>query len=977
MSLGKFLLSDSVISYENDPGEFHVPLADIVEILRFAIDIDQNKGTAEGWFVDPNNKFNLSLSEGKVSIKGGTRALQPGKVVLYPDGIYVTLKTLESWFPIEFDIDFSELTIRLTSLEPLPIEIEAERNERRKTAQNNNKAFFIKDSPLVEYEAPLFNIPFINTSIGSSFNTDDLVQDDFVVNGSVLAEGIFLGQDTELSINTSSASDQDTDIRATLGRTDINSDLLGLGVSQYQFGDIVSQRVPLIAGSGAGRGAFVSTLPLQTNNRSRANTITLRGELQVGYQVDVSRNGALLDFVEEPDENGEYVFDELTVFPGLNVFDLVFYGPQGQRETKQERVFVPVNAIGKGKFGVRAFVLQDNTNLFTNREGADLDQEELRTVVEAEYGLTDTTSVFGAAASLSVEGQDQRYILGGISTSLFGTRLDANIAASEDGGSAFRFQGLGRIGGFNINLEHQFFNDFVSEESDVNAVAGFLRNATELNVTGLLPLGFVSVPINLDVDRFDDDLGNETYDWNVRLTQTISNVRVATAFSQLFQTDQDTMSNFDIQLSSRIGGFNIRGDAFFNVSPETELQSVNLFADYNLDEFTNLRFGISRTGTEDPLNTIITGINRDFGFARIGFDFNANDDSEFGAFLSASFGLAYDPYENKFHPSSRSFVGTGAVSSRTFIDRNQNSVFDEGEEPLNDILFTGQGIDREIGTTPTGYRFLRGLSPNQRNKIEINTASIDDPFLLDTTGVRDFIVRPAGIIKKDYPLILVGEVDGTVEIDKVVRKIAGAGFIVELLDRQGEILKSQEAEFDGFVLISQVPLGDYTARVNPQQLEELGYCPHDSQSITLTEDEPFVTLENFLLIPRPDNGKTLIGILLTDRVHLNDAKFKWEVLKQVFPNSFTDVSAQYQKLPSSYDLKEPLFHLVAGPYERSDQVTNACSALYKLGLPCGEGRWKLCADGSDVIRDSSLQLDIAQYKRLALGSHSSEAHQQH
>ena len=165
---------------------------------------------------------------------------------------------------------------------------------------------------------------------------------------------------------------------------------------------------------------------------------------------------------------------------------------------------------------------------------------------------------------------------------------------------------------------------------------------------------------------------------------------------------------------------------------------------------------------------------------------------------------------------------------------------------------------------------------------------------------------------------------------------------MELLDKDGNVIKSQKSEFDGFVLLQKVPLGDYKAQVKPDQLKQLGYCPAGQQSVSLTEEEPFATLEDFILVSKEDGSTSLIGVLLSDKVHLDDAKFKWEILKDIFAETFEDVGAQYQIQTTAYKVNEPLYHLVAGPYESEEAITNTCKELFKYGQPCGQTVWKTC-----------------------------------
>ncbi len=64
----------------------------------------------------------------------------------------------------------------------------------------------------------------------------------------------------------------------------------------------------------------------------------MRGILPTGYEVELYRNDILVGSVRTA-VNDQYEFLEVPVDYGVNVFRLVFYGPQGQRreEVRRER----------------------------------------------------------------------------------------------------------------------------------------------------------------------------------------------------------------------------------------------------------------------------------------------------------------------------------------------------------------------------------------------------------------------------------------------------------------------------------------------------------------------------------------------------------------------------------------------------------------------------------------------------------------
>ena len=133
MLLGDKVLADGVFGYPKQ-GSLILPLSDVVSILEFPIAVDPVNGRAEGWFIDENRLFSLDLEAGKVVISGETRPINPSYVEQLSDDIYVDVRTLSEWFPIDIKFDLSNLILQIDSREPLPIESRVARDLKRQRA---------------------------------------------------------------------------------------------------------------------------------------------------------------------------------------------------------------------------------------------------------------------------------------------------------------------------------------------------------------------------------------------------------------------------------------------------------------------------------------------------------------------------------------------------------------------------------------------------------------------------------------------------------------------------------------------------------------------------------------------------------------------------------------------------------------------------------------------------------------------------
>lgn len=875
LKLSGVTLLDVLLAYEDlDTETYYIPLTDFFEVLEFPIDVNLDQRTASGWFLDENRSFSLDLSKAQAVSAGQKFSLSSKDIELHKDGVYVSLQQLEQWFPVTFDLDFNNLALIIKSLEPLPIEIRLARDEQRESGVRSSR-LSDNEHPLQKTPAPLFSIPFINTSTQLSYDNSDIVDKSLTGQLTTLASGIVAGQDFLFSLNENTADDQGANIRASIGLKDPDQNLFGIGGSEYLLGDVVTQSIPLLSTGLAGRGFSFSTMPLDTSSASQSGTIQLRGELPVGYQVDAMRNGQLLGFRETPDQNGEYLFD-LDALPGLNVFELVFYGPQGQRDVREERIYVSDTPVKKGQFGYKTEVIQDNTNLFTNRKTNDEDQGKYRFSAQAEYGITDTSSIYTALADLSIDGIRRLYSLLRYSQSFNGIRTDLSYAKNNDSGQAASMRVQGVFRGLRWRAQHDYYNRFISEETERVSLQGELKHATSLRLSGLLPL-FKTAPFTLNLNRVSNTEGMERVTWQARVTKNIKKLRITSSLDQEIEDEQERETDLNIQISSRFENISLRGNVGYEIEPEPALENLSLTADWRVSDKTTLRALLRRTGSEDPVHTITLGASHNLDTMRLGFNLSYDDDDEIRALLSSSFSFGYDPYENTAFMQGERLAKTAMFAPRVFYDKNSNNVFDENDEWMENITFAGNNVDKDSKTNESGYTLLTGITPYTRNSLELNTSSLPDPFMRSTVPPQDYILRPGQTITPVFSVVLVGETDGNIELVKNGSKHHAQSINVQIVNPETQhIITEGKSEYDGFIWLQDIPMGTHIVRIDPEQASKLGYCIPATQKIVIRSDEPFTSFDNFLLWPKGSPER--FDIILSRQAGKSEAKAIWNII---------------------------------------------------------------------------------------------------
>jgi hypothetical protein len=353
--------------------------------------------------MDQDRLFSLDILSGTVVIDGLKQEYDSELVELHREDIFVDTRLLSQWFPADVEFDLSNLLVKVKSREPLPLERRAERELRRGVAMARKKRegaeYETIDTPYQWVDWPM-----VNFSSTAGYTKTAGGDGEITGNYNLLAVGDLMKMGSKLFVS----GNQDRGVslvRFEMGRKDPAGQLLGrLGATEYSFGDIVTQALDDIANPRVGRGARISSFPLE--RASDFDSINLVGELPLGWEVELYRNEILLDFrVSRAD--GRYEFEEVPLLFGLNVLTSKFFGPQGQYREETRRVLVGQGQAAPGEFNYKLAVtqqdeylvpVQDDTVSTANSEL----QGEVRAITEAEYGLNKHFSVAGGASSIAL-----------------------------------------------------------------------------------------------------------------------------------------------------------------------------------------------------------------------------------------------------------------------------------------------------------------------------------------------------------------------------------------------------------------------------------------------------------------------------------------------------------------------------------------------------------------------------------------------
>jgi hypothetical protein len=261
-----------------------------------------------------------------------------------------------------------------------------------------------------------------------------------------------------------------------------------------------------------------------------------------------------------------------------------------------------------------------------------------------------------------------------------------------------------------------------------------------------------------------------------------------------------------------------------------------------------LRAGITRTlASGETLFQL--GANKSQGAFTLGLDLGYSTRSRLTADLTLRVGIGREPRQGRLHVQAQSLASQGAVSARAFLDGNGNGVRDAGEKVLEGIGFTVNGAGQPRATDGRGVAFLTNLSGDLDANLAVASSSLEDPLMQPgSPGIR-ITPRPGHVMQADFPLVLFGEVTGTVFLRKGGSSQELPGLRLDLVDSAGALVKSVRTAFDGFYDLTGIPPGAYQLKVPEAEARRYGLQVPPPRSLRIQPDGTLLDGLDLILEP--------------------------------------------------------------------------------------------------------------------------------
>ncbi len=816
-------MSDTIVAYGTRSGVY-IPFGAFSRFLDLAISVSSDGKFANGWFIDEARSLTLDLREGTLNVAGKDLALASGDAGAFEGELYVRAERYGDIFPLTLDIDFREQTIVVKTLERFPFETRLAREAARdtlaarKAGDETARRWPREETPYKVFTFPMADAELravADNQLGKRVEGDLRLAGDFAF---MTAQGYVSG----------STRDGITGARIELGRRDPDAELLGpLKATEFLIGDVTTTAMPFGLRGTGGRGAFVTNTPLES--ASVFDKIDLRGELQDGYEVELYRNNILVESTGTP-VNGQYEFLQVPVDYGLNVFRLVFYGPQGQRREEVRRITVGDGRLGQGKLVYSFGAAQKGINVFNARGpnySPSIDDGQWRSTALLQYGLTSNITASLGGSWFQSEGQNQWMATGGLRTGLGGVAAKLDFGVQSGGGKAVQLGLGGKLLGATYTLEHAEYSGRFRDEV-VTFSSDYLKRATEFNLNTSLRIGKGEEPFYLPISarfqRLEFLDGRRTTEASLRTSARAGGLMLSNTLDY-----QGISSGRGISSSQLRGSFDLstlsgsrtqfRAGAEYAVVPQPKLTSVKLEAEHALDKNTLVQGSVSHSFAGSQTQFGLSAVRR-FGNLTLAFDGNYGvPNKDYSAVLRLGFSFGRNPLTGGFFFAKPGLSSGGAVAIRAYQDQDGDGRFNAGDTLLPDIEF-GNGSSR-VRTDASGTAFIGQMGDSRRASFMANTETLPDISLSPKSEGVEIVPRPGRIHVTDYGVRTLGEIEGTAYFSGAGSSKGVSGLSLLLLDKQGKQAATARTEGDGFFLFEQVPPGDYAIGLDPEQAARL------------------------------------------------------------------------------------------------------------------------------------------------------------
>ncbi|WP_310534680.1 hypothetical protein [Novosphingobium sp.] len=841
VQLGGTTLTESLSAY-GDAADPLLPLGELSRLLEINLDVQPARGIVTGRLGENQRSITIDLAAGKALLGGQVIALVPPDRKVTPTEIYLRASLVAKLLPLRIAASESEMTLTLTATEKLPIEARRERASRLAGLG----AITATPDDVLRVQTPYRWASLPSFDFGVELGADSslghaVTRLEARMSGDLARTGFSGWFATDEAGKPASA-------RITATRRSAEGDL-PLGATYAAAGDVYAPGLALGPRSQAGAGFVVSSARIEDS--SVFQHIDLRGELPLGYDVELYINDVLRSGRQGSATLGRYEFRQVPLTRGRNVVRVVLYGPRGERDEQVRVINVGGGQLAAGQTVIDAgIVVQDRALISLDGSGGLLGnkaRDSLRAVLGVTHGVSAGLTVnAGLGIYQDYTGRRHEVLTAGLRTALLGMAVQGDLAHDLKGGNALSLAAAGEFAGINFVGRHSEysggFNDETNSAWDLNRP---MKRFDELTLDFVLPLpGAGRLPISALASRAQYADGGTTFLARARTTASVASTLIALGTDYRRQTGPGGTSE---QLTGNVSAmrfiaykWQLRATADYSLAPRAKLETFGVTVDRTLGERASFRLGATRSfSSRDTAFEAGITARLPFADATLGGSWSTGQ-RNWRVGVQFNFGLAFDPVRGGYRVTSPGPANGGSASFLAFQDDNANGRFDSGEKPVAGVAL--QGAARPMVTDAQGRAFITGLGDGGMANLRADITDADAGFV--SAPPQNVVLAPrAGHVATIlYPLVPTSEVVFRVNFRQQDGTMTGlSAVMLRLIPETGAPIAGK-TEFDGTAVFDGVKPGTYRIALDPEQATRLGMTLAGPGSVRIGSDGRTVQL---------------------------------------------------------------------------------------------------------------------------------------
>lgn len=763
--------------------EVYLSISEVLDFIKIRNIPNSNFTSIEGFFINQNNTFKIDQITNSISYKEEVFTLKPSDFIRTSTNLFLKASYFNQIFGLENSFSFRSLSIEMASKLELPAIREA-RLQAMRDNLNKIKQEFIADTTVIR-DRPLLHFGTANWVVNTIQQSEGNHSERMLLNlGGIVAGG-------ELTTSLNYTNNQPIEAKNQFYRWRyVNND--NKYIKQLTLGKISAPSKATILFPVV--GAQITNA--STRIRKSFGTYILSDHTQANWTVELYINNVLIDYLQA-DANGFFSFNVPLMY-GRTEVTLRYYGPWGEEQFFSNQFVVPALFLPKKEveYTISSGIIEDGRgSIFTN--------------AKVNYGLSNYITLGG---------------------------------------------GIEYVSSLESNKSIPFLNSSFRLSSQLFLTASYYSKVLfDLNLNYTTPK---NLRFDFDYCKYDKNQLAVRFNYSEIRKASISMPIRSSFFSgtsrfnvqqNRFNTSKFTTSEFLLSGSSHGFNFNFTTNAFF-IKNQKPLVFSNISTSFKLPKrfvlVPQLRYGYDA----NAMTTLQTQLRKPIfkkGFIQASLDYNfKNQNSSFQISFTHNFDHINTGFSSVFYKNSASFsqsasgsiifepqadfvsfnnrisVGRASVKFVPFLDINGNGKKEAKEPLVKGVEIIIMGGDQKL-VNPDGTTIINGLEPYIKNYVELNTAKVNSIAWRINNKTLSCTLNPNQLKIIEIPVQVLGEVSGMVYRKEKEQLLGTGGLKVAIYDLHNTLIASTLSEPDGYFSYLGLKSGQYIARIDSLQLDNL------------------------------------------------------------------------------------------------------------------------------------------------------------